>query len=162
MRIRDWSSNLYSSDLIMDAPTRINRQAIEHAALVGDDLARFLFPPMVRPGFVNQVPGCAVDPDGIDFRHAAGIQAAGLDQFRSQYPAPRFLAQDRPGMDQEMNAARALVTVAFLALEADISKQARKQRHMDLLIGGRHRSEEHTSELQSLMRISYAAFCLEK
>src|SRR3546814_5265207 len=30
-----------------------------------------------------------------------------------------------------------------------------------LLIGG-HRSEEHTSELQSLMRISYAVFCLKK
>src|SRR3546814_4190097 len=31
--------------------------------------------------------------------------------------------------------------------------------------GGRHRclrSEEHTSELQSLMRISYAVFCLTK
>src|SRR3546814_6174614 len=26
----------------------------------------------------------------------------------------------------------------------------------------RQRSEEHTSELQSLMRISYAAFCLKK
>src|SRR3546814_14824999 len=26
----------------------------------------------------------------------------------------------------------------------------------------RRRSEEHTSELQSLMRISYAVFCLEK
>src|SRR3546814_3166588 len=26
----------------------------------------------------------------------------------------------------------------------------------------RHRSEEHTSELQSLMRISYAVFCLKK
>src|SRR3546814_9934436 len=26
----------------------------------------------------------------------------------------------------------------------------------------RQRSEEHTSELQSLMRISYAVFCLEK
>src|SRR3546814_8438591 len=26
----------------------------------------------------------------------------------------------------------------------------------------RHRSEEHTSELQSLMRISYAGFCLKK
>src|SRR3546814_5716907 len=25
-----------------------------------------------------------------------------------------------------------------------------------------HRSEEHTSELQSLMRISYAVFCLKK
>src|SRR3546814_9664489 len=33
-------------------------------------------------------------------------------------------------------------------------------RHED---GGRSgRSEEHTSELQSLMRISYAAFCLKK
>src|SRR3546814_1975059 len=29
----------------------------------------------------------------------------------------------------------------------------------DLLVG---RSEEHTSELQSLMRISYAVFCLKK
>src|SRR3546814_3670395 len=27
---------------------------------------------------------------------------------------------------------------------------------------GSHRSEEHTSELQSLMRISYAVFCLKK
>src|SRR3546814_1509791 len=27
---------------------------------------------------------------------------------------------------------------------------------------GTHRSEEHTSELQSLMRISYAVFCLKK
>src|SRR3546814_1383850 len=34
------------------------------------------------------------------------------------------------------------------------------------LLGGKaqvlHRSEEHTSELQSLMRISYAVFCLKK
>src|SRR3546814_6857007 len=28
--------------------------------------------------------------------------------------------------------------------------------------GGVERSEEHTSELQSLMRISYAVFCLKK
>src|SRR3546814_8148172 len=28
--------------------------------------------------------------------------------------------------------------------------------------GGSPRSEEHTSELQSLMRISYAVFCLKK
>src|SRR3546814_4228681 len=27
---------------------------------------------------------------------------------------------------------------------------------------GQHRSEEHTSELQSLMRISYAVFCFKK
>src|SRR3546814_4283129 len=30
------------------------------------------------------------------------------------------------------------------------------------LAGVRRRSEEHTSELQSLMRISYAVFCLKK
>src|SRR3546814_4046633 len=31
-----------------------------------------------------------------------------------------------------------------------------------LLNVGQNRSEEHTSELQSLMRISYAVFCLKK
>src|SRR3546814_10154866 len=35
---------------------------------------------------------------------------------------------------------------------------ARAHRHAGLL----RRSEEHTSELQSLMRISYAVFCLKK
>src|SRR3546814_9372956 len=30
------------------------------------------------------------------------------------------------------------------------------------LLSGQERSEEHTSELQSLMRISYAVFCLKK
>src|SRR3546814_4980121 len=34
-------------------------------------------------------------------------------------------------------------------------------RHRRRQAGGR-RSEEHTSELQSLMRISYAVFCLKK
>src|SRR3546814_7794315 len=33
---------------------------------------------------------------------------------------------------------------------------------LDTRQGARPRSEEHTSELQSLMRISYAVFCLKK
>src|SRR3546814_4534342 len=33
---------------------------------------------------------------------------------------------------------------------------------MDVNARGLFRSEEHTSELQSLMRISYAVFCLKK
>src|SRR3546814_4401341 len=37
----------------------------------------------------------------------------------------------------------------------------RVARHDELAALGR-RSEEHTSELQSLMRISYAVFCLKK
>src|SRR3546814_1596709 len=32
----------------------------------------------------------------------------------------------------------------------------------DVVAAGDDRSEEHTSELQSLMRISYAVFCLKK
>src|SRR3546814_4373310 len=35
-------------------------------------------------------------------------------------------------------------------------------RRPDEIPGRRARSEEHTSELQSLMRISYAVFCLKK
>src|SRR3546814_7939715 len=37
--------------------------------------------------------------------------------------------------------------------------QRRQDQAVGLVIG---RSEEHTSELQSLMRISYAVFCLKK
>src|SRR3546814_2125055 len=40
------------------------------------------------------------------------------------------------------------VDCALLAVGADVTQQTR--------------SEEHTSELQSLMRISYAVFCLKK
>src|SRR3546814_3795734 len=36
------------------------------------------------------------------------------------------------------------------------------QLHLGLRIADAVRSEEHTSELQSLMRISYAVFCLKK
>src|SRR3546814_4835682 len=32
----------------------------------------------------------------------------------------------------------------------------------EVLLGENERSEEHTTELQSLMRISYAVFCLNK
>src|SRR3546814_9517716 len=35
-------------------------------------------------------------------------------------------------------------------------------RQLSKAVASRIRSEEHTSELQSLMRISYAVFCLKK
>src|SRR3546814_7471042 len=40
--------------------------------------------------------------------------------------------------------------------------QAGRQLRMRRRIGAGHRSEEHTYELQSLMRLSYADFCLKK
>src|SRR3546814_10193881 len=39
---------------------------------------------------------------------------------------------------------------------------ARERHRLAIVRGGQGRSEEHTSELQSLMRISYAVFCLKK
>src|SRR3546814_13794083 len=42
-------------------------------------------------------------------------------------------------------------------------RRAKRPPSPDFPLGyGKERSEEHTSELQSLMRISYAVFCLKK
>src|SRR3546814_4504019 len=46
--------------------------------------------------------------------------------------------------------------------EAGIDEQRPQRRQERRAILFIHRSEEHTSELQSLMRISYAVFCLKK
>src|SRR3546814_2969342 len=55
----------------------------------------------------------------------------------------------RPGSDLSLHAtAQGKVALAF--------------SRRGLLTALRRRSEEHTSELQSLMRISYAVFCLKK
>src|SRR3546814_9970427 len=52
-------------------------------------------------------------------------------------------------------------TVARVAGEIAAAKEAGHE--LCLVVGGGNiRSEEHTSELQSLMRISYAVFCLKK
>src|SRR3546814_1900188 len=47
-------------------------------------------------------------------------------------------------------------------MQAQIYDAQRKSRVLILVSRQGHRSEEHTSELQSLMRISYAVFCLKK
>src|SRR3546814_12671751 len=48
------------------------------------------------------------------------------------------------------------------AADAPVGKRVDQGRLLDELGAGRVRSEEHTSELQSLMRISYAVFCVKK
>src|SRR3546814_8290035 len=49
----------------------------------------------------------------------------------------------------------------LVAMSSDASKFA-DEAAVSQRIQLRRRSEEHTSELQSLMRISYAVFCLKK
>src|SRR3546814_5166454 len=53
------------------------------------------------------------------------------------------------------------------AIERNAGEQPARTRpridfRLELAIGGRRRSEEHTSELQSLLRNSYAVFCFHK
>src|SRR3546814_7971976 len=51
---------------------------------------------------------------------------------------------------------------AFRSRFGDRGLRRHRQYGFPALEGGEERSEEHTSELQSLMRISYAVFCLKK
>src|SRR3546814_9609277 len=120
MRIRDWSSDVGSSDLL--------KIHLDHVYRSNGQLAR------LQPGR-GGAEKCA-------FRSGAGY-------FRSEPGA----SIRRPGVA--------------------CCRPFRKRRNHDqfrttgYLPGQsnrptRRRSEEHTSELQSLMRISYAVFCLKK
>src|SRR3546814_5844987 len=63
-------------------------------------------------------------------------------------------------------ACRRPLLVILVVLRGEVSQAVRDRRHgigrQDHDGGDDCRSEEHTSELQSLMRISYAVFCLKK
>src|SRR3546814_7678836 len=100
MRISDWSSDVCSSDLRLEAMRKIGR-------------------------------GVEREPDGNWI-----ITPDHLDKVE-KFEARRL--RDRP------------VTVETLSAVP-----------LDKLPAVEARSEEHTSELQSLMRISYAVFCLKK
>src|SRR3546814_6679031 len=57
---------------------------------------------------------------------------------------------------------RAFPLLGLLACRVQLALQAVTRRFDVGTAVRRCRSEEHTSELQSLMRISYAVFCLKK
>src|SRR3546814_1594302 len=79
--------------------------------------------------------------------------------------------QDRSGLRHQMREGdqhmprdvddRHLEGVAHFFLELEEGRAVGHHRLMDRRLG-RQRSEEHTSELQSLMRTSYAVFCVKK
>src|SRR3546814_2543156 len=57
---------------------------------------------------------------------------------------------------------RKLATACFIVLVLVLLGFAATRIEWTEVLGAIDRSEEHTSELQSLMRISYAVFCLKK
>src|SRR3546814_1115475 len=78
---------------------------------------------------------------------SAGAHLAILEHHRCRVEA-KFVGDKRPEL-----GARG-VNARCRAVRAPLSARSRGYR--------KPRSEEHTSELQSLMRISYAVFCLKK
>src|SRR3546814_2405459 len=67
-------------------------------------------------------------------------------------------AEQHPAQVGEVGHARLQAGEAQQQLDRAVDDHQRARLHRDR----RDRSEEHTSELQSLMRISYAVFCLKK
>src|SRR3546814_7653935 len=137
MRISDWSSDVCSSDLF-------NIKRIEEAIKSGD------FKTM------NGVPV-------VDGRHGS--------KYTRYIPVPNSphgcnAAPD--GIHVVLNGKLSpTVTVLDVRKLDDLFAGKIKERDCvvaepQLGLGPLHRSEEHTSELQSLMRISYAVFCLKK
>src|SRR3546814_5680148 len=89
--------------------------------------------------------------------HAEHHGESGADQHQTRNGIEDFESNDgsevhRPGSDLDF----VLGGVVRVGLEV-ADRLGVLRRHL-----GQARSEEHTSELQSLMRISYAVFCLKK
>src|SRR3546814_8740479 len=93
-------------------------------------------------------------------RQTLGVEARvdeGLEQFERHLLGQTALVQLEFGTGHDDRTARIVDALAeqVLAETALLALEHVGQRFQ-------RRSEEHTSELQSLMRISYAVFCLKK
>src|SRR3546814_5708245 len=133
MRISDWSSDVCSSDLEDDERQRT------------DDIGG-------RFGFRRH--GLDLEPHlGALSEHVRKI-GEGFGQVAAR------LALNGKRDDEELELGRAEAVGGFL--KRLLHGAADADAVCDRAELGADRSEEHTSELQSLMRISYAVFCLKK
>src|SRR3546814_10207250 len=101
------------------------------------------------------VASVVLDPQGAAF--AAGQEAAANATTAGAGPVAQ--AQSAPTIGQPLEAGvldalRGGESVAVVSVKDDGEVSGNHAENL--------RSEEHTSELQSLMRISYAVFCLKK
>src|SRR3546814_5499575 len=83
-------------------------------------------------------------------RIAARLQAQNVNQERGHRTRTTS-----PCRVQDGSASSTMISASASGGRSDIGSSPGKA-------SARMRSEEHTSELQSLMRISYAVFCLKK
>src|SRR3546814_9524912 len=88
-----------------------------------------------------------------------GVRVPVRDVWRARYPLRRWTRAEgtvRPAADRAQHVD-VVAVVDYLRL-----RDAGDAAQPALCGADLARSEEHTSELQSLMRISYAVFCLKK
>src|SRR3546814_7297899 len=140
MRISDWSSDVCSSDLIMAGCEVVGAQVPGELEQVGELHPHVAAHAGDRGSSVQIFVGELVD-HGV--AKAAFMIA---DMMREAQPVG-----DRARVANILSGAAGADALCLGAMVIEL------KRHADHL-----RSEEHTSELQSLMRISYAVFCLKK
>src|SRR3546814_9946882 len=91
-----------------------------------------------------------------DARRRRGDREGNLAQFQSQSRIQKRIQRVRrsPRDEHDRSSQGGVHSLQEEAAEMTIQSGRTGRAHW--------RSEEHTSELQSLMRISYAVFCLKK
>src|SRR3546814_8597403 len=144
MRISDWSSDVCSSDLIVDL---LHRQRDVEADV---EAARF------RGAAVGRLHD-AGPAAGADHEAAVVLGQA----LRPLGKAARQLAGGLV-VARHLEIALGDDEVGVFLLGALLLGHRQAALRLVARPDARRRSEEHTSELQSLMRISYAVFCLKK
>src|SRR3546814_5324973 len=93
-----------------------------------------------------------------------------VDELTIEIVAERFvlishdaiLLSEHTGNTQQRQVAVSTVAVPCFLCRSCMFLYVRTEEREDGGTPCKARSEEHTSELQSLMRISYAVFCLKK
>src|SRR3546814_3195367 len=93
-----------------------------------------------------------------------GVQTCALPIYIPSHHrkhASSILVTEGPACPRLQREARAMDLNSLLSQEQLALMQADAATSAAELAGHDRRSEEHTSELQSLMRISYAVFCLK-
>src|SRR3546814_10377647 len=105
----------------------------------------------------DNVPPPTIDTTGLSSRRAACSSMTAGSTHRSASRSPLYMLNPWPLSDHTAGSCRRLgrPESPSSGVRASPQRRVRLQAHSD-------RSEEHTSELQSLMRISYAVFCLKK
>src|SRR3546814_5522746 len=95
---------------------------------------------------------------GLLLLAVAGCAPAAIDQAPTTASTPAAAAP----LDVPAGAPLAEFFQKYDEAQLSLSPQTKAYRGIRDGDYGKWRSEEHTSELQSLMRISYAVFCLKK